>query len=157
MFELSQTEKKHLRAASQHPHGHLPQGVSERVLGFLYEERLIVRFDSDGYVITSVASALIDRRKGPFLITPEGRLALLSKPQQRALTHETGEDGQLAPRTPWATVNSLAQMRLVQFLDAHGAVQATDGDTGGTRGQRNAPHLTEMGRKVAELVRDRTP
>ncbi|WP_055531332.1 hypothetical protein [Streptomyces graminilatus] len=103
--QLSPPAPHHLRAASAHPEGRLPEGVRRPTLQAYLDQGLVYRNDADGYVLPA-STAQDDEGGGPYLITGAGRRAVLND-SQRAIgaggvdgaVHPTdGDDGRSGPK-----------------------------------------------------------
>ena len=132
----------HLRAASAHPEGRLPEGVRRPTLQAYLDQGLVYRNDADGYVLPA-GIAQDAEGGGPYFITGAGRRAVLND-SQRAAVDSAGADGALGAKVGWPTAAALARLGLVEYRDDDGAVHPTDGDDGRS-GPKYRPYLTHAG------------
>ncbi|MEU6352169.1 hypothetical protein ABZ896_23020 [Streptomyces sp. NPDC047072] len=139
---------QHLRAACTHPSGHLTNRVSRATLQVYLDDGLVYRNDGDGFRLPPATAQ--DCGVGPYVITGAGRRAVLNESQRAAL--DSGDNtGLLGPKVAWPTAAALARLGLVEYRDADGAVQPTDGDDGRT-GPRHRPYLTPAGIDAARAA-----
>ncbi|GAA1346222.1 hypothetical protein GCM10009647_090710 [Streptomyces sanglieri] len=140
---------KHLRAACAHPSGHLTSHGSRTTLQVYLNDGLVYRNDSDGYRLPPETAQ--EQGVGPYLITGAGRRSILNDTQQAALD-SADADGALPPDVSWPTAVALARLVLVEYRDADGAPQPTDGDDGRT-GPKHRPFLTPAGVDAARAAK----
>lgn len=138
---------KHLRAACAHPSGHLGSHGSRTTLQVYLDDGLVYRNDGDGYRLPPTTAQA--QGVGPYFITGAGRRAILND-SQLAAVDSADEDGALRD-VSWPTAASLARLALVEYRDADGAPQPTDGDDGRT-GPKHHPYLTAAGLDAARAA-----
>ncbi|MEW1760555.1 hypothetical protein AB0393_29085 [Streptomyces cyaneofuscatus] len=143
-------EVEYLKAASVHPHGHLPPQASPRLLKAMLDAEFIYLEDSDGYRLTN-AEALAYTGSTTWRITWTGRRAALSMAQWRDLTERVDENGAFTNKVHWVTRNGLAVLGLAEYRDDHGEVQPNDGGSG-VHGPRVRAFRTELGHRLAQLA-----
>ncbi|MHC3392851.1 hypothetical protein ACLQ2E_25795 [Streptomyces lavendulocolor] len=135
---------KHLRAACAHPQGHLTSHGSRATLQAYLDDGLVYRNDADGYRLPAETAQA--HGVGPYVITGAGRRAILNESQLAAID-SADEDGALR-NVSWPTAAALARLALVEYRDATGTPQPTDGDDGRT-GPKYRPFLTTAGVEAA--------
>ncbi|WP_435060158.1 hypothetical protein [Streptomyces sp. bgisy060] len=138
---------KHLRAACAHPAGHLVSHGSQATLRVYLKDKLVYRNDGDDYRLP--AELAQTQGVGPYFITGAGRRAILND-SQLAAVDSADEDGALRD-VSWPTATALARLTLVEYRDADGAAQPTDGDDGRT-GPKHRPYLTAAGLDAARAA-----
>ncbi|MGM9379055.1 hypothetical protein [Streptomyces longwoodensis] len=138
----------HLRAACAHPSGHLASHGSRTTLQVYLDDGLVYRNDGDGYRLPPEKAQA--QGVGPYVITGAGRRSILNDSQLAALD-SADEDGALRNVT-WPTAASLARLALVEYRDADGVPQLTDGDDGRT-GPKHRPYLTPAGLDAARAAK----
>ncbi|WP_217231369.1 hypothetical protein [Streptomyces anulatus] len=106
-------ERQHLKHASGHRQGHLPDEVSARLVEAMLAEEWIYREDGDGYVLEP-DEALLFQGGTAWRITPRGRWSALPV-WQRELVAELGASKTLLARDD-AEAAKLAQVRLVEGI-----------------------------------------
>lgn len=139
---------KHLRAACVHPSGHLTSLGSRTTLQVYLDDGLVFRNDGDGYRLPAESAQA--QGVGPYIITGAGRRAILND-SQLAAVDSTDADGALRG-VSWPTAAALARLGLVEYRDADGAPQPTDGDDGRT-GPKHRPFLTPAGIDTARAAK----
>ncbi|WP_328373012.1 hypothetical protein OG800_49510 (plasmid) [Streptomyces sp. NBC_00445] len=139
---------QHLRAACAHPDGHLTGRVSRATLQTYLDDGLVYRSDGDGFRLPPDTAQ--DQGAGPYVITGAGRRAILND-SQRTAVDSADDSGALGPKIGWPTADALARLRLVEYRDAGGNTQPTDGDDGRT-GPRHRPYLTPAGIDAARAA-----
>ncbi|WP_331731690.1 hypothetical protein [Streptomyces sp. NBC_00073] len=138
---------RHLRAACVHPSGHLTSHGSRTTLQVYLGDGLVYRYDSDNYRLPpELAQA---QGVGPYFITGAGRRAILNDSQLAAID-SADEYGALRD-VSWPTAAALARLTLVEYRDADGAPQPTDGDDGRI-GPKHQPFLTPAGIDAARAA-----
>jgi hypothetical protein len=139
---------QHLRAACTHPDGHLTGRVSRATLQAYLDDGLVYRNDRDGFRLPPETAQ--DHDAGPYVITGPGRRAILND-SQRAAIDSADDSGALGPKVAWPTADALARLGLVEYRDAGGNTQRTDGDDGRS-GPKHRPHLTPGGIDAARAA-----
>ncbi|MFJ4003946.1 hypothetical protein ACIPWL_10860 [Streptomyces sp. NPDC090023] len=139
---------KHLRTACSHPSGHLASHGSRATLQVYLDDGLVYRNDGDGYRLPPATAQA--QGVGPYFITGAGRRAILND-SQLAAVDSADEDGALRD-VSWPTAAALARLTLVEYRDADGAPQPTDGDDGRT-GPKHQPYLTLAGLDAARAAK----
>ncbi|WP_331736258.1 hypothetical protein OG605_39420 (plasmid) [Streptomyces xanthophaeus] len=138
---------RHLRAACVHPSGHLTSHGSRTTLQVYLDDGLVYRYDSDNYRLPpELAQA---QGVGPYFITGAGRRAILNDSQLAAI--DSADEGGALRAVSWPTAAALARLTLVEYRDADGAPQPTDGDDGRT-GPKHRPFLTPAGIDAAHAA-----
>ncbi|MGW1163684.1 hypothetical protein ACWD48_37000 [Streptomyces sp. NPDC002519] len=138
----------HLRSASAHPEGHLPERVSRATLQTYLDDGLLYRNDADGFRLPPEAA--VDGGAGPYVITGAGRRAILND-SQRAAIDSADDSGFLPSKVAWPTADALVRLRLAEYRDAQGLAQPTDGDDGRT-GPKHRLWLTPAGIEAARTA-----
>lgn len=139
---------KHLRAACVHPSWHLTSHGSRTTLQVYLDDGLVYRYDSDNYWLSPELAQ--EHGAGPCFITGAGRRAILNDSQLAAID-SADEDGALRD-VSWPTAAALTRLTLVEYRDADGAPQPTDGDDGHT-GPKHRPYLTPAGIEAARAAK----
>ncbi|WP_327740586.1 hypothetical protein OG749_47000 (plasmid) [Streptomyces nojiriensis] len=139
---------KHLRAACAHFEGQLTSYGSRATLQVYLDDKLVYRNDGDNYRLPAELAQA--QGVGPYLITGTGRRAILNDSQLAAID-SADADGALR-EVSWPTVAALARLTLVEYRDANGTTQPTDGDDGRT-GPKHRPFLTPAGVDAARAAK----
>ncbi|MER6203186.1 hypothetical protein ABT234_38180 [Streptomyces sp. NPDC001586] len=139
---------QHLRAACAHPSGHLTSHGSRATLQVYLDDGLVYRNDGDDFRLPAELAQA--QGVGPYFITGAGRRAILND-SQLAAVDSANEDGALRD-VSWPTAAALARLALVEYRDADGAPQPTDGDDGRT-GPKHRPFLTPAGVDAARAAK----
>ncbi|MFF9458743.1 hypothetical protein [Streptomyces flaveolus] len=139
---------KHLRAACAHPSGHLTSHGSCTTLQVYLDDGLVYRNDADGYRLPAGLAQV--QGAGPYVLAGAGRRSILNGSQLAAID-SADEDGALRD-VSWPTAAALARLALVEYRDAGGAPQPTDGDDGRT-GPKHRPYLTPAGLEAARAAK----
>ncbi|MFE0774842.1 hypothetical protein [Streptomyces sp. NPDC058861] len=139
---------KHLRAACAHPQGHLTSHGNRATLQAYLNDGLVYRNDADGYRLPAETAQA--QSVEPYVITGAGRRAILNGSQLAAID-SADKDGALRD-VSWPTAAALARLTLVEYRDATGVPQPTDGDDGRT-GPKHQPFLTPAGIDAARAAK----
>ncbi|MFC7983260.1 hypothetical protein [Streptomyces sp. NPDC057336] len=139
---------RHLRAACVHPSGHLTSHGSRTTLQVYLDDGLVYRNDADGYRLP--AEVAQEQGVGPYVITGAGRRAILNDSQLAAI--DSADEGSALREVSWPTAAALARLGLVEYRDADGVPQPTDGDDGRS-GPKHRPFLTPAGVEAARAAK----
>jgi hypothetical protein len=144
------SERAHLKRASIHPLGHLPNTVTRKLLRSLHDSGFIYRENVDGFRLDADEAFTYEERT-PWRVTPTGRLAALTPAQLTALAERVDSTERFTPRVTWATTRALTELGLAEYRDADGQVHPNDGDDG-VSGPQYRSYRTALGRTVVDLA-----
>ncbi|MEU5137062.1 hypothetical protein [Streptomyces californicus] len=110
-------------------------------------EGLVYRNDRDGYRLPPATAQV--QGVGPYVITGAGRRAILNDSQLAAV--DSADEARGLRNVSWPTAASLGRLGLVEYRDANGVPQPTDGDDGHS-GPKYRPFLTPAGIDAARAA-----